>query len=45
MLYPAELLARTAYILADFWSGVKVGDVEILDGGKYHLSIPKRRIF
>ena len=45
MLYPAELLARTAYILADFSGGVKVEYVEILDGGKYHLSIPKRQIF
>ena len=45
MLYPAELLARTASILTDFIGGVKVEHGEILNGGKYHLAIPKRQIF
>ena len=45
MLYPAELLAHALHILADFSFSVKVEVVEILGGGKYHLSIPKRSFF
>ena len=45
MLYPVELQAYMLHILADFSKSVKVEAVEILGGGNYHLSIPKRSFF